>query len=581
MIRTLAAQIKEYRVPTILTPVFVALEVLFDILIPWLMSRMVDLGITPGNMNEVWKYGLLMLGAAMIALLCGWLSGRYAAIASAGFARNVREAEFRNIQNFSFSNIDEYSTGGLITRLTTDVSNLQMSFQMLIRVAVRSPLNFAMSLFMVLSLNWQIGLILLGVVIVLALLIFGMMSRVHPIFMKMFKMYDALNEDVQENISGIRPVKSFVREQYEIDKFNEKSADIFKINRKAELILVLNQPVMQAAVYTCILAVAWFGAHNVVSGSMAVGTLMSMFTYIMSLLMSLMMFSMVFIMMVMSVAAAQRVTQVINQVSYLESPKDGVMEVKDGSVEFDHVYFNYAEQVDGHYVLRDISFKLPSGKTMGILGGTGSSKSSLVSLIPRLYDVTSGSVKVGGVNVKHYDLKSLRDAVAMVLQKNVLFSGTIKENMRWGDENATDEEIVEACRLAQADEFIQRMPDGYDTYIEQGGTNVSGGQRQRLTIARALLKKPKILILDDSTSAVDTKTDALIREAFQTRIPDTTKIIISQRISSIQDADVIMVLDKGHLVDMGTHEELLKSSPIYAQTYQAQQKGDDDDEKSE
>lgn len=577
MIRTLAAQIKQYKKQTILTPIFVALEVLFDILIPWLMSRMVDLGITPGNMSEVWKYGLLMLGAATLALICGWMSGRYAAIASAGFARNVRDAEFRNIQNFSFSNIDEYSTGGLITRLTTDVSNLQMSFQMLIRIAVRSPLNFFMSLFMVLSLNWHIGLILLGVVIVLGVLIFTMMARVHPIFMKMFKMYDALNENVQENISGIRPVKSFVRENYEIDRFNQKSQDIYKINRKAELILVLNQPLMQAAVYTCILAVAWFGAHNVVSGVMEIGTLMSLFTYIMSLLMSLMMFSMVFIMMVMSVAAAQRVTEVINQESYLTSPENGIRDVPDGSVEFDHVYFNYAEQVDGHYVLRDINFKIPSGTTMGILGGTGSSKTSLVSLIPRLYDATKGSVKVGGINVKNYDLKSLRDAVAMVLQKNVLFSGSIKDNMRWGNEQATDEEIIEACRLAQADEFVSRMPDGYDTYIEQGGTNVSGGQRQRLTIARALLKKPKILILDDSTSAVDTKTDSLIREAFRTKIPDTTKIIISQRISSIQDADVIMVLDKGHLVDMGTHEELLKNSPIYAQTYQAQQKGDDED----
>lgn len=579
MIRTLAAQIKQYKKQTILTPIFVSLEVLFDILIPWLMSRMVDLGITPGNMSEVWKYGLLMLGAATLALICGWMSGRYAAIASAGFARNVRDAEFRNIQNFSFSNIDEYSTGGLITRLTTDVSNLQMSFQMLIRIAVRSPLNFFMSLFMVLSLNWHIGLILLGVVIVLGVLIFTMMSRVHPIFMKMFKMYDALNEDVQENISGIRPVKSFVREDYEIDRFNQKSQDIYKINRKAELILVLNQPFMQAAVYTCILAVAWFGAHNVVSGVMEIGTLMSLFTYIMSLLMSLMMFSMVFIMMVMSVAAAQRVTEVINQESYLNSPENGIRDVPDGSVEFDHVYFNYAEQVDGHYVLRDINFKIPSGTTMGILGGTGSSKTSLVSLIPRLYDATKGSVKVGGINVKNYDLKSLRDAVAMVLQKNVLFSGSIKANMRWGNEQATDEEIIEACRLAQADEFVSRMPDGYDTYIEQGGTNVSGGQRQRLTIARALLKKPKILILDDSTSAVDTKTDSLIREAFRTKIPDTTKIIISQRISSIQDADIIMVLDKGHLVDMGTHEELLKNSSIYAQTYQAQQKGDDKDDK--
>lgn len=576
MIRTLAAQIKEYKVPTILTPIFVALEVLFDILIPWLMSQMVDQGITPGNMEAVWKYGLLMLGAATIALLCGWLSGRYAAIASAGFARNVRDAEFRNIQNFSFSNIDEYSTGGLITRLTTDVSNLQMSFQMLIRVAVRSPLNFAMSLFMVLTLNWQIGLILLGVVIVLGIVIFTMMGRVHPIFMKMFKMYDALNEDVQENISGIRPVKSFVREQYEIDKFNQKSADIFKINRKAELILVLNQPIMQAAVYICILAVAWFGAHNVVSGTMAVGTLMSMFTYIMSLLMSLMMFSMVFIMIVMSMAAAQRVTQVINQVSYLESPKDGVTTVKDGSVEFDHVYFNYAEQVDGHYVLRDISFKLPSGKTMGILGGTGSSKSSLVSLIPRLYDVTKGSVKVGGVNVKNYDLKSLRDAVAMVLQKNVLFSGTVEENLRWGNPNATKEEIDAACKAACVDEFIDRLPGGLQMELGQGGVNVSGGQKQRLCIARALLKKPKILILDDSTSAVDTRTDARIRKALS-EMKDMTQIIIAQRIASVAHCDQIAVMDNGHVVCTGTHEELLEKSPIYREIYESQKGGSQDE----
>lgn len=578
MLKTLAAQIKQYKRQTILAPVFVALEVVLDILIPLLMSKMVDDGISVSNMGNVTKYGLLMLLCAVFALITGALSGKYAAEASAGFAKNVREAEFKNIQNFAFSNIDEYSTGGLITRMMTDVTNLQNSFQMLIRVAVRAPLNFIMALCMVFYLNKEIALGLLVVVILLGVAIFTLTLKVHPIFMQMFKKYDALNESIQENISGIRPVKSFVREDYEINKFNKKSSEIYEINKKAEKILVMQQPLMQLAVYICILLVAWMGAHFVVGGTMQVGTLMSLFTYIMTLLMSLMMLSMIFVMMIMSLASAQRVVEVINQVSYLESPKDGIKDVKDGEIVFDHVYFNYAEQVDGHYVLRDVNFTLESGKTMGILGGTGSSKSSLVSLIPRLYDVTKGEVRVGGINVKDYDLHSLRDAVSMVLQKNVLFSGTIKDNMRWGDAQATDAEILEACKLAQADEFISKMPDGYNTRIEQGGTNVSGGQRQRLTIARALLKKPKILILDDSTSAVDTKTDFLIREAFRTKIPDTTKIIISQRISSIQDADIIMVLDKGHLVGWGTHDELLKSNDIYRQTFQAQQKGGSDNE---
>lgn len=577
MIATLAKQIKQYKRETILTPILVSLEVLFDILIPFFMSKIVDDGITPGNMNNVWLYSGLMMACAIAALICGALSGKYAAIASAGFAKNLREAEFHNIQNFSFSNIDEYSTGGLITRLTTDVTNVQNSFQMIIRVAVRAPLNFLMALVMVMYLSSTIGLWLLGIIVILAIAIGTLITKAGPVFNKMFKMYDRLNEEIQENITGIRPVKSFVREEYEIDRFNERSNDIYKVNRKAELLMILNQPLMQAAVYSCILLIAWIGAHLIVDGSMEVGVLFSLFSYVMNLLMSLMMFSMILVMVTMSAASAKRITEVINQVSYLESPKDGVKEVKDGSIEFDHVYFNYAEQVDGHYVLRDINFSLPSGTTLGILGGTGSSKSSLVSLIPRLYDVTKGSVKVGGIDVRNYDLKTLRDSVAMVLQKNVLFSGSIKENMRWGDELATDEEIVEACRLAQADEFISRMPKGYDTYIEQGGTNVSGGQRQRLTIARALLKKPKILILDDSTSAVDTKTDYLIRESFKTKIPNTTKIIISQRVSSLQDADQIMVLDRGHLIAMGTHDELLKTNEIYRTTWQAQQKGGDDD----
>ena len=580
MLKTLIGQIKQYKTATILTPIFVAFEVVLDILIPFFMGHMVDDGITPGNMNMVWLYGGLMFICAILALIFGALSGRYAAVASAGFAQNLRNAEFKNIQNFSFSNIDEYSTGGLITRLTTDVTNLQNSFQMLIRIAVRSPLNFLMAFAMVFYLNQEIALALLVVIALLAFVLFFIIGKVRPVFMKMFKMYDALNEDIQENIAGIRPVKSFVREKFEIEKFNQRSNDIYKVNKKAELLLVLNQPMMQFSIYSCILLIAWLGAHFVVSGSMEIGTLMSLFSYVMNLLMSLMMFSMIFVMVTMSIASAQRVAEVINQVSYLESPEDGITTVKDGEVVFDHVYFNYAEQVDGHFVLRDVSFTLPSGSTCGILGATGSSKTSLVSLIPRLYDVTEGAVKVGGVNVKDYDLKDLRDAVSMVLQKNVLFSGSILENMRWGNEFATDEEIIEACRLAQADEFIRRMPNQYETMIEQGGTNVSGGQRQRLTIARALLKKPKVLILDDSTSAVDTKTDALIRDAFANKIPDTTKIIISQRISSIQHADKILVLENGHLVGEGTHEELMKNNEFYRQTFLAQQKGGQEDAES-
>lgn len=577
MISTLAKQIKGYKKETILTPVFVSLEVFLDILIPFFMSKMVDEGITPSNIDNVIRYGSLMLIIAILALFCGAMSGRYAAIAAAGFGKNLRAAEFKNIQNFSFLNIDEYSTGGLITRLTTDVNNVQNSFQMLIRIAVRSPLNFIMALCMVFYLNWKIACWLLVVLVCLALSIGVLIKKAGPVFKKMFKMYDNLNEEIQENISGIRPIKSFVREDYVIERFNKRSQDIYDVNRKAELLMILNQPFVQIAVYSCMLLISWFGAHYIVDGTMEVGYLFSLFSYVMNLLMSLMMFSMILVMLTMSTASANRIAEVINQVSYLESPENGQTTVKDGSIEFDHVYFNYTPQVDGHYVLRDIDFSIPTGSTLGILGGTGSSKTSLVSLIPRLYDVTSGEVRVGGVNVKEYDLKTLRDSVAMVLQKNVLFSGTIKENMRWGDEHATDEEIMEACRLAQADEFIQRMPDQYDTYIEQGGTNVSGGQRQRLCIARALLKKPKILILDDSTSAVDTKTDFLIREAFRTKIPDTTKIIISQRISSLQDADQILVLDNGHFNAMGTHEELLKSNEIYRTTWQAQQKGDDTD----
>ena len=578
MLKVLLAQIKEYKADSIKTPILVMGEVVFDILIPFLMARLVDDGINKGDMQTTWLYAGFMLLCAIIALVLGGLSGKYAAAASCGFAKNLRDAEFRNIQNFAFEDMDKYSTGGLITRMTTDVTNLQMAYQMVIRVAVRAPFMMLASLFMIFSASARLGWIIVVILILLAFVIFGMMKLVHPIFMKMFKKYDKLNEFTQENISGIRAVKSFVREDYEIDHFDTTSKDIYNINKKAEKLLVLNQPVMQLAVYSSILLICWIGAQQVVEGSMQVGSLMSLFTYIMTLLMSLMMFSMVFIQIIMSMASARRVVDVITQVSSLQSPANGITTVKDGEVQFDHVSFNYAGDPADPYILEDVNVTIPSGSSFGILGATGSGKTSFVQLIPRLYDTTKGSVLVGGVDVRNYDLEDLRNNVAMVLQKNVLFSGSIIDNMRWGAEDATLDEIREACRLAQADEFIQKMPDKYDTYIEQGGSNVSGGQRQRLTIARALLKKPKILILDDSTSAVDTRTDQLIREAFQTKIPNTTRIIISQRVSSIQDSDMIMVLDEGRVAATGTHEELLKTCPIYRQTYEQQQKGGDFDE---
>lgn len=578
MLKVLLAQVKEYKADYIKTPILVMGEVVFDVLIPFLMALLVDEGINKGDMHAILLYAGLMLASAIIALILGGLSGKYAAIASCGFAKNVRDAEFRNIQNFAFEDIDKFSTGGLITRMMTDVNNLQMAYQMIIRVAVRTPFMMLASLFMIFSASSRLGWWIVAILIVLAILIFGMMKLVHPIFMKMFKKYDKLNEFVQENTTGIRAVKSFVREGFQTTHFDEASQDIYKVNKRAEKILVLNQPVMMLAVYSSILLVCWVGAQQVVDGSMQVGSLMSLFTYIMTLLMSLMMFSMVFIQIIMSMASARRVVEVITQVSSLQSPADGVKEVRNGEIVFDHVRFNYAENPDDPYILDDVNVTIPSGSSFGILGATGSGKTSFVQLIPRLYDVTSGEVRVGGLNVKDYDLKCLRDKVAMVLQKNVLFSGSIIDNMRWGAEDATLDEIREACHLAQADEFIEKMPDKYNTYIEQGGTNVSGGQRQRLTIARALLKKPKILILDDSTSAVDTRTDQLIREAFQTKIPDTTRIIISQRVSSIQDSDLIMVLNEGKVEATGTHEELLKTCPIYQQTYEQQQKGGDFDE---
>jgi len=549
------------------------------------MSLLVDQGINQQNMEKVWLYGGLMLLCAFLALWAGAKAGKYAAIASSGFAKNLREAEFKNIQNFAFANIDEYSTGGLITRMMTDVTNVQNAYQMIIRACVRSPLMFIFSMAMVFYLSPAVAGIFFIVILFLGFSLFFIIFKVRPIFEKMFKKYDALNENIQENIAGIRAIKSFVREDYEINKFDKASSDIYVVNKKAEKLLIINSPIMQLSMYTLILGISWFGAHQVVGGNMQIGSLMSLFTYTSSVLMSLMMISMVFVMVTMSIASAKRITQVITQVSYLQSPKDGIKTIKDGEVVFDHVYFNYAANDNDEFVLDDINVTIPSGSTYGILGATGSAKSSFVQLITRLYDATKGAVKVGGINVKDYDLKSLRDNVGMVLQKNVLFSGTIKQNLRWGNPDASDEELERVCRLAQAHDFIMSFPDKYDTFIEQGGSNVSGGQKQRLCIARALLKKPKVLILDDSTSAVDTKTDALIRRAFAEEIPDTTKFIIAQRVASVQDADKIVIMDGGSVADVGTHEELLARNPIYQEVYYSQNKNNDkevvDDEISE
>ena len=574
MVKTLMGQIKEYKINTIKSPLYVIIEVIMEVLIPYLMSVLVDRGIEEGNMDIVWKIGGIMIVCAFIGLWAGAQSGKHAAIASSGFAKNLRKAEYENIQKFAFSNIDQYSTGGLITRMMTDVTNVQMAFQMIIRICVRAPFMLVAALSMCFFINFQLSLVFIVVIIFLGIALFAVSFVVHPVFEKMFRKYDALNASVQENISGIRVVKAYVRGKFETNKFHKESGDIYNIQMKAEKILIWNMPLMQMSMYGAILMISWFGAHMIVGSSLTTGELMSLFTYTANILMSLMMFSMVFVMVVMSIASGERIAQVINQKSDLVSPENGIKEIKNGQIDFEDVYFEYTNiQDEANYVLDNIDLHIPSGSTLGILGATGSAKSSLVQLIPRLYDVTGGSVKVAGIDVRDYDLESLRNSVAMVLQKNDLFSGTIKENMRWGDPNATDEEIEEACRWAQADEFIQKMPDKYDTYIEQGGTNVSGGQRQRLCIARALLKKPKILILDDSTSAVDTKTDALIRQAFMEKIPDTTRIIISQRVSSIQDSDQILVLDEGRISGLGTHDELLKSNKLYRETFMEQQKG--------
>ncbi len=578
MLRTLMAQIKEYKKASWLAPFWVALEVILEVFIPFMLSIMVDKGISKGNMNVVLIISLIMLVASFVSLFSGFQSGKYAAIASTGFAKNLRQAQYENIQNFSFREIDKYSTSSLITRMTTDVTNVQNAYMMIIRLCVRSPMMLIASLIMTFYINASLAWFFIAVIIFLSVILFGIIFIVRPIFDRLFKQYDRLNKRVQENINGVRVVKSFVREQFEIDKFHNESNRIFETQRKAERILAINAPAMQFSAYALIIIISWLGAHMIVSDTLTTGQLTSLFTYIMSILMSLMMLSLVLVMVSMSIASGQRISEIINQKSSLVSPDNGLTNIDNGTVEFKNVDFNYGKNHDDEYVLENINLTIPSGSTLGILGQTGSSKSSLVQLIPRLYDATKGEVLVGGHNVKDYDLDTLRNNVAMVLQKNVLFSGTIKENMRWGNENATDQEIMEACKLAQADEFIQKMPDKYDTYIERGGANVSGGQRQRLCIARALLKQPKVLILDDSTSAVDTKTDALIRTAFLEKIPDTTRIIIAQRISSIQDADQIIVLNDGKISAMGTHEQLLETSVEYRETFEAQQKGGDFDE---
>lgn len=577
MIKKLASYIGEFKKDTILTPTFIILEVFMEVFIPLLMAWIIDRGVVNGDIKYVAIIGAAMIIASLLSLTFGILAGKYGASASTGFARNLRKAMYYNIQNFSFSNIDKYSTAGLVTRLTTDVTNVQNAFQMIIRMFARAPIMLISAMFMSFYINAKLSLIFLGAIFFLGIILYFIMTGVHPYFVKVFKKYDDLNASVQENLTGIRAVKAYVREEHEVNKFYKASETLYNYFVRAEKIIILNAPVMQFTMYTCILLLSWLGAKMIVSDTMTTGELMSLFAYTANILMSLMILSFIFVMVIMSKSSAERIIEVLDEKSDLTNGENPIYEVKDGSIAFKNVGFSYDKNMD-NLVLEDVNIKINSGETIGIIGGTGSAKSTLVQLIPRLYDVTNGSVEVGGIDVKNYDIETLRDEVSMVLQKNVLFSGTIKENLRWGNKDATDEEIVAACRQAQAEEFIENLPNKYNTFIEQGGTNVSGGQKQRLCIARALLKKPKILILDDSTSAVDTKTDALIRKAFKETIPNTTKIIIAQRISSIQDADKIIVLDDGKISGFGTHEELLSSNDIYAEVYQYQMKGADDNE---
>ena len=575
MIRTLASQIKEYKKASIATPIFMILEVIMETIIPMMMASIIDNGVSVGDAGHIYKMGVLMLLAACFSLFCGFMGGKYGAKASTGFAKNLRKAMYENIQTFSFSNIDKFSTAGLVTRLTTDVTNIQNAYQMLLRMCMRAPFSLICAMVMSFAVNTRIATVYLIAVLILGAILAVLLTRTTKYFNSIFKKYDDLNESVQENVSAIRVVKAYVREDHEKEKFTKASGNVCRLFTKAEAMICLNMPIMQFAVYTCILVISWMGAHMIVSNTLTTGDLSMLLTYCMNILMNLMMLSMIFVMVTMSVASARRVAEVLNEKPDITNPEDPVMEVADGSIEFRHVDFSYKKDAR-EPVLKDINLSIKSGETIGILGGTGSGKSSLVSLLSRLYDVTDGSVIVGGRDVREYDIDVIRNQVAVVLQNNVLFSGTILDNLRWGDKEATREECMHACDLACASEFVEKLPKGYDTYIEQGGTNVSGGQKQRLCIARALLKKPKVLVLDDSTSAVDTSTDAKIRKAFAEEIPGTTKLIIAQRVSSIQNADHIIVMENGTINGYGTHDELMENNEIYRDVYESQTSGSGD-----
>ena len=572
MLKKLLTYVGEYKKVSLLSPLFIAVEVMMEILIPFLMASIIDDGLNKGNMRHIYFIGLLTLLIAMISLSTGFAAGRCAAKASSGFAKNIRKAVFYKIQNFSFTNIDKFSTAGLITRFTTDIANIQNSYQMILRLLVRAPLMLIFATMMTVYISPELSVIFLGAIVILGIVMVAVIFSVHPIFLKAMKKYDKINSDLQENINAVRVVKAYVRENYEINKFKNSTDGLRNTLLKAEKIIIFVAPAMQFCMYSCIILLSWFGAKKIVAGSLTTGQLMSLFSYTANILMSLLIFAMVIVTITLSRASGERIVEVLDEEPSIKNIDNPVLEVKDGSISFENVNFSYSNNPEV-LNLENINLHINQGETIGIIGGTGSAKSALVQLIPRLYDVLNGEVKVGGVNVKNYDIKTLRDNVAMVLQKNVLFSGTIKENLMWGNKNATEEEMIHACKLAQADEFIQRFPDKYDTYIEQGGSNVSGGQKQRLCIARALLKNPKILILDDSTSAVDTKTDKLIRDSFKNEIPDITKIIIAQRISSVKDADKIIVLDDGKVTGIGIHEELIISNDIYKEVHNSQEEG--------
>ena len=575
MLKTLAAHIKEFKKDSLLTPVFMILEVIMETIIPLMMASIIDDGVEAGNMNHIYFMGSLMVVTAFISLWAGVMGGKYGARASTGFARNLRKAMYENIQTFSFSNIDKFSTSGLVTRLTTDVMNIQNAYQMILRMCMRAPASLICAMAMSFYVNARVALIYLGAVFILGIILCIITKFTMKYFKQVFKKYDALNESVQENVSAIRVVKAYSREEFEKSKFMTASGNIYNMFIKAEKLIALNGPVMQLAVYSCILLISWIGAKMIVGSSMTTGELSQLLTYCMNILMSLMMLSMIFVMITMSMASAERIAEVIEEKADIINPENPVMHVPDGRIKFEHASFSYKSDAETP-VLKNINISIEQGQMIGVIGGTGSAKSSLVNLISRLYDVSDGKVMVGGIDVRDYDIETLRNEVSVVLQKNVLFSGTILDNLRWGDADATEEECIHACKLACADEFINKMPDGYNTYIEQGGTNVSGGQKQRLCIARALIKKPKVLILDDSTSAVDTATDSKIRKAFAEEIPGTTKIIIAQRISSIKDCDKIIVMEDGAVDGFGTHEELLESNEIYRDVYESQMSGSGD-----